>query len=194
MSNWIRLFKNTSMTNYKYNLFCIPYAGGSVSIFQKWQPLLDESGIRVCPIILPGRENRINEPLIDNAQELANQIYDGISSELDRPFLLFGHSMGGIIAYELACLIYERENKLPKILFLSGTTLPDKPMEQPFYRCDDSTFINYLVQNEAKFDEVVEMKKISDKFELVEFTDDHFFINSERINVCKSICSKVSEI
>ena len=113
-NTWIRMMKNESIIDYRYNLFCLPYAGGGTSIFYQWQSMLKNAGILVCPILLPGREHRINEELIDNAYELSNQIYKGIQEELNRPFLIFGHSMGGIIAYELSRLIYEKEKKCRK--------------------------------------------------------------------------------
>lgn len=146
-NTWIRMMKNESLIDYRYNLFCLPYAGGGTSIFYQWQSMLTNAGIRVCPILLPGREHRMNEVLIDNAYELSNQIYKGIQEELNRPFLIFGHSMGGIIAYELSRLIYEKEKKVPEILFLSGTELQEHPNKNPRYKSDDKEFIEHLIES-----------------------------------------------
>lgn len=60
-------------------LFCSPYAGGGTSIFRTWAEDLP-AAVDVCPVLLPGRDDRL----------------------LEVPFAFFGHSMGGLIAFELA--------------------------------------------------------------------------------------------
>ena len=49
-----------SRANPKIRLFCFPYGGGGASIYREWQKNLPDS-IEVCPIQLPGREDRMNE-------------------------------------------------------------------------------------------------------------------------------------
>ena len=54
-------------------LFCLPFAGGGASIYRTWGKLLG-STVEVCPVQLPGRENRFSEPAFKNAQALAQAL------------------------------------------------------------------------------------------------------------------------
>lgn len=82
-------------------LFCIPYAGGSASVFRQWQ---DEapSTLQVCPIELPGRGRLCTLPLPNSVADLATQIALAVRSYASPPTALFGYSMGAIIAFEVA--------------------------------------------------------------------------------------------
>jgi surfactin synthase thioesterase subunit len=86
--------------------------------------------VEVCLIQLPGRENRFDEPAIDRVEWLVGQLSDGLAPYLDRPFALFGHSMGALIAFELA----RRLDVLglePVHLFASGYHAPHLPSRSP---------------------------------------------------------------
>ena len=79
---------------------------------------------------LAGRGKRIYDPLYQSIEEAVNDVYSKISHELTKgPYAIFGHSMGGIIAYELAYKI--RDNHLPEPLhiFFSGRGAPHIPDE-----------------------------------------------------------------
>ena len=113
----------------KIKLFCFPYAGGGAAAFNKWKQYLDKH-IQLHPVELAGRGKRIYDPLYQSIEEAVNDIYSKISPELkDGAYALFGHSMGGIIAYELAYKI--RDNHLPEPLhvFFSGRGAPHIPDE-----------------------------------------------------------------
>ena len=81
-------------------LFCFPYAGGSASLFRHWSDLLAPT-IEVCPVELPGRGTRLAEPAFTRIAPLVSAAADGLLPILDRPFALFGHSMGALVAFEL---------------------------------------------------------------------------------------------
>ena len=82
-------------------LFCFPYGGSGASVYREWQKLLPDT-IEVCPIQLPGRENRFDEAPVDNLKLLIEVLLKNLSSEFDLPFAFFGHSFGSLIAFELA--------------------------------------------------------------------------------------------
>lgn len=142
-SKWI--FKRKDMTSRKMRLFCLPYAGGGAIVYRNWQNKLSED-IEVCPIQLPGRENRLYEPLIDNSKEMVDAIYEGIKDYLDCPFAIFGHSMGGVLAYELA-LKLEKNHKKPKVLFMSATTLDFDFADKTISDFDDEHLKRYLIKS-----------------------------------------------
>lgn len=106
----------------KYRLFCLPYAGSGASLYAQWYQYVDKE-IEVCPIQLPGRENRRNETLCKDMQQIITEITDAIVDLLDKPFAIFGYSMGGILAYELTVKLYERFHVKPKKLFMSAASL-----------------------------------------------------------------------
>ncbi len=141
MDKW--LFHVKSLENVRYRLFCLPYAGAGASIFSTWKNLR-EFGIEVCPIQLPGRENRFNEPSRSNIKMLVNDICTVISEYLDKPFAIFGHSLGGIIAYELALEVYRRYQKKPNFIVLSASSIFTRKREYIVSQLSDEKLMEYL--------------------------------------------------
>jgi medium-chain acyl-[acyl-carrier-protein] hydrolase len=100
-------------------LFCFPYGGGGASIFRQWQENMPE-GADICPVQLPGRENRIEEPLFTEMSYLIEVLVENLRSYFDIPFALFGHSMGGLIAFELARYLSHSQVGNPVHIFVSA--------------------------------------------------------------------------
>ncbi|NTX54583.1 thioesterase II family protein, partial [Myxococcus sp. CA039A] len=88
-------------------VFCLPHAGGSASLFRTWQAELGQD-IEVCPVQLPGRENRLREPPLRELPRVVDFLVDVVARHGDKPFALFGHSMGALLAYELTRALRER--------------------------------------------------------------------------------------
>src|SRR5438105_14018756 len=99
----------------RLRLFCFPFAGGSVSTFVGWPALLP-GDIEVWAAQLPGRAARIGEPAIGDMTLLLDRLEAAMAPALDRPFALFGHSMGAIIAFELVRRLRRRGRRLPSAL------------------------------------------------------------------------------
>lgn len=104
-------------------LFCFPYAGGGDSIFRSWQQSLSDT-IEVCPVQLPGRGSRIAEPPCADMNQLVRCAAQALAPYLDKPFALFGHSMGALIAFELARHMRRESSAQPVHLFVSGRPSP----------------------------------------------------------------------
>ncbi len=85
----------------RLRLFCFPSAGGGVAMLHAWLRGLPSS-IQVCPLQLPGRENRWQEPPLNRLPPLITHLADAIEPLLNVPFAFFGHSLGALIAFELA--------------------------------------------------------------------------------------------
>jgi medium-chain acyl-[acyl-carrier-protein] hydrolase len=127
----------------RLRLFCIPYAGGGASAFRGWWDELPAQ-IEVCPIQLPGRENRMAEPLFQRVTPLVQALADGIGPSLAIPFALFGHSAGAKVAFELGRELRRRGAATPTHLFVSGRRAPHIPRSERLYELPDGEFMEKL--------------------------------------------------
>lgn len=113
------------------NLYCFNHAGGLPGEYLRlFNQLADVS---VYGIQLPGRGARINEKPFTNMEELSKAIVSGVSFE--PPFVFFGHSFGGLLAFEVTRLLRSLSEKLPKKIFLSSSFSP------PFQNKKDQTYL-----------------------------------------------------
>jgi medium-chain acyl-[acyl-carrier-protein] hydrolase len=90
--------------------------------------------VECVPIHAPGRESRIAEAPIRSVVGLAQAIADVIPAWLDRPFAIFGHSLGGLVGFELARTLRARGLAQPHHLFVSATRAPSVPNPHPDVR------------------------------------------------------------
>lgn len=108
-------------------MFCFPYAGGSATrIYGDWGEGLP-GGPEVVPVEIPGRGARILEPPVDSVPGLVEDALARLLPATDRPFVLFGHSLGAMMAYELAQRLVGRYGLVPELVCLSGLSGPDTP-------------------------------------------------------------------
>ncbi|MGW0435652.1 thioesterase domain-containing protein [Micromonospora sp. NPDC003197] len=100
-------------------LFCLPYAGAGASAFRGWQ---DEFGpdVEVLPVQLPGREHRIMEDPRFTIAEVATVI----AQRADRPYAIYGHSMGGRVGFEVVRELRRTGRTLPRTLYVGGARAP----------------------------------------------------------------------
>ena len=125
-------------------LFCFPYAGGGALSFRDWSKQLP-STIEVCPIELPGRGMRLNEPPYTQLAQLAEGIAQSLIPYLNKPFVFFGHSMGGLTSFEVARFLRRIHARSPMHLFVSGRRAPQIPdAGPPIHTLPDSEFIEEL--------------------------------------------------
>ncbi|MEZ4681370.1 MAG: alpha/beta fold hydrolase [Caldilineaceae bacterium] len=114
----------------RLRLFCFPYAGGAASIYRLWHQHLPAE-IEVCAVQLPGRENRIREQPFTDVDGVIQALIPNLLPYLDKPFAFFGHSMGTIIAYELAQQLPQHHARMPTHLLVSGRRAPFLPDPEP---------------------------------------------------------------
>ena len=115
------------VTNARLNLLTLPYAGSGATIFYKWAKPLAVHGIQLAPIMLPGRESRLGEPLYRDVKRLANDLAEALAPVASKPWALYGHSMGAVIAYEFLCALRDQGLPGPQHLFVSGRNAPNFP-------------------------------------------------------------------
>ncbi len=115
------------------------------------------SRLEICPIHLPGRESRMAEPAFTSTDTLVPALVDRLTPHLDRPYSLFGHSMGALIAYETTRELRRRGLPSPIRFFASGFRAPHLPERFPNRRAlDDRAFIAHLRALAGTPDEVVD--------------------------------------
>jgi len=130
--------------NTQLRLFCFPYAGAGALIFRKWSDGLP-ADIEVCPIQLPGRGTRLTEPPFTMLSCLVEALARVLDPLLDKPFAFFGHSLGALIAFELARQIRRHHGVHPVRLFASAGRAPQIPHRTPpIHNLADKEFLAEL--------------------------------------------------
>ncbi|HEX8360365.1 MAG TPA: alpha/beta fold hydrolase [Longimicrobium sp.] len=162
----------------RVRLFCFPHAGGSAGSYRSWQDYLPDE-IEVCAVQLPGRGFRIEERPFDRLSALTRSAADALMPLLDVPFAFFGHSMGALIAFELARHLRRQGFPQPSHLFASGFRAPHVP--------DPKLPIRHLP--EADF--IAALRKLGGTPESVLDSDDlRVFLPALRadISLCETYC------
>ena len=141
-------------------LFCFTHAGGGAAFFHPWrQALLPE--IDVCPIILPGREARLREQPYTRIEQLLDPLLDALAPYLDRPFAVFGHSMGSVVAYETARRLEAAGGPQPICLFASGRRAPTLPARrEPLHRLQGDAFLHAVSTLNGVPDQVLRQPEV----------------------------------
>ncbi|MEU8262192.1 thioesterase domain-containing protein [Micromonospora sp. NPDC048999] len=123
-------------------LFCLPYAGGGASVFRRWQQGIGPD-VEVLPVQLPGRENRIGEDARFDVADVAA----AIASRADRPYAIYGHSMGGRVGFEVVRELLRTGAPLPLRLYVGGARAPHVTAASLFdglSRVDDEELLRRL--------------------------------------------------
>ncbi|UFP92959.1 thioesterase II family protein [Gloeobacter morelensis] len=107
----------------RLRLFCLPYAGGGASVYSTWNRRLPPE-VQVCALSFPGREQLWQEALVDRFEPLIERLVGVIEDRLDLPYALFGHSLGALVAFELARRLRQLYGTNPICLFFSGRQAP----------------------------------------------------------------------
>ncbi|MBZ4321255.1 thioesterase II family protein [Streptomyces huiliensis] len=122
-------FWDDRLPDARATMFCLPHAGGGASAYREWvraSPTLD-----VQPVQLPGREQLIGRPGIDRMPELASLVGEMIADMAPRPFVLFGHSMGGAIAAEVTAWLEHGGYPPPALLVVSARPPVNQARPEP---------------------------------------------------------------
>jgi medium-chain acyl-[acyl-carrier-protein] hydrolase len=126
VSNWLQ--RLNPRPDAAQRLFCFHHAGGSAAAFRLWPRLLPE--FDVCAVQLPGRANRFAEASLHDVESLLDALTPVVLPLLDRPYSLFGHSMGSAVAAGLARRLHAAGAPLPRRLFVSGRQAPQRPFPE----------------------------------------------------------------
>lgn len=123
-SAWIK--RPRPLESPSLRLFCLPYAGGNAGAFHRWAQA-SMSGLEMVAVQYPGRQDRLAEECLKDMGSLADGVAAAMAPLLDRPFALFGHSMGAWVAYEVALRLEHRYRARPRRVFVSAAPSPLRP-------------------------------------------------------------------
>lgn len=149
-------FSIYSQTMKHVNIFCLPFAGGNKYSYRplRWQ----EYGLNMIGLDYPGRGGRIADPLMDDLGMIANDLCRILGSQdLGDDYLLYGHSMGGIVGFELIHRLAEAGIKPPVHFVVTGTTAPSctRRSERNWHHLPKPAFIRKLRELNGFPDEVL---------------------------------------
>jgi medium-chain acyl-[acyl-carrier-protein] hydrolase len=141
-------------------LFCLPYAGGGAWSFRPWANELPVT-IEVCAVELPGRGARMQEPPFTRLEDLLRSLLPVLMPYLDKPFALFGHSMGGLISFELARWLRRDYQLSPTHLFISGRRAPQIPnRDRPIHALPEDQLLEKLGELNGTPDHILQNREL----------------------------------
>ena len=161
MSNWITSPRTNSQA--RVRLYCFPYSGASASVYYPWIEILPTS-IELIPVQLPGRGKRVSEAPFTDLHKLVLVLEKAlINSFIEKPFAMFGHSMGALVAYELSRRLEKNYQLSPLILFASGHNAPHLPdRADPIHHLEESAFLDRIRKLNGTPEEVLQDQELVD--------------------------------
>jgi len=139
----------------KMRLFCFPYAGGGCAAFRTWANEAPRE-MQICPVQLPGREYRIMETPYSSLSDLIPVLAQTLRPYFDLPFTIFGHSLGALIAFELARELRRLGERSPLRLFASARRAPQiSPRKSPIHDLPHDEFMRELRRFKGTPEEVL---------------------------------------
>ncbi len=124
-------------------VFCAAYAGGSAAVFRGWEGYW-QGEIELCAIELPGHGTRWREQPCPRLLPLVRDLVEAVGPLLDRSFVLFGHSMGALIVYELAHALAQHGARADHVV-VSACRAPHLPSKRPpIHNLEHSAFVKEL--------------------------------------------------
>ena len=135
MNDW--LLRRSRRPAAEYRLYCFPHAGGSPGGYLAWERRLPE--VEVWGVLPPGRGKRFVEPPIGSVPTLVGRLLAEV--EFRAPYLLFGHSLGALVAFETARALQAAGRPGPAALVVSAHRPPHRPYEDtPISHWADADF------------------------------------------------------
>lgn len=114
----------------RLRVLCFAYAGGGSAAFTGWAEALPED-VELSAVRLPGRESRMLQRPYSELDALLPDLAQAVSSYCREPYVLFGHSMGALIAYAYARRLCDAGLRGPEHLIVSGRRAPQLTHNRP---------------------------------------------------------------
>lgn len=177
----------------KMNLICLPYAGGNIYSYLGYAKLAP-SYLNLIPIELPGRGVRMKEKLLRDIDQMVEDIFVQTQPHLnDKPYIIYGHSMGAILGYLLTKRILKEGMSAPRQLIFTGARAPSvRDLEQKRHLLSKDKFIAKLIEYGGSPDEILQDESIMNFFEPIiradfEGVENYIYTASKPLNIPISI-------
>lgn len=123
-------------------VLCVPYAGGSTQVYNALARSMPDR-VEFGAIQLPGRWNRGSEPLLTKVRDASQGLAVELKRMSRRPYVLFGYSLGGLVAFETARILANAPGQLqPRALIVAATRAPSaKPCPPFLHKLSNREFI-----------------------------------------------------
>ncbi|MEJ2626060.1 MAG: alpha/beta fold hydrolase [Pseudolabrys sp.] len=176
--DWFRFYSPNPAA--RFQLVCFPHAGAGASFYRRWAQALPPS-VELLAVQYPGREDRIAEDLIPDITELARAVSASLRRIVRKQVVLFGHSMGATLAFEVARHL-EREGIAITHLFVSAQTAPSQHRRTKFHLQGDAVLLDEIRRLSATPMEIFENREVcqvllpairNDYRAIETYTDDH---------------------
>ena len=148
------------------NILCFPFAGGNRYSFQKFQEYVPET-FAMETYELPGRGGRQTEPLLQDMEAITVDALRWAQQYLDTPYVIYGHSMGGLIGFELVRTLVKKSLPLPLNMFITGCGGPQSIKNTRNYQLPKEEFIAVLKALGGVTSEITENDQIMDYYDPV---------------------------
>ncbi|CAN5247814.1 alpha/beta fold hydrolase [soil metagenome] len=132
------IYRPSPRQNPSVRLFCFPFAGGGAASYRLWPRHLPES-VDLIAYHPAGRAHRLREPSLTSIDAMVDTILAELSEWMDRPFAIFGHSLGAVVAGECARVLQAR-GRPPVHLFVSARP-PRRAHDTQIHSLSDAEFI-----------------------------------------------------
>jgi surfactin synthase thioesterase subunit len=171
------------------NLFCLPFAGGNKYSYRAYEKKAPPF-IKVLPVEYPGRGSRSAEPLLRSVDQLVNDVYNQINQKLDdKPYAIYGHSMGALAAYLLTVKVVANGHVPPVHLFVTGAQGPNalSKEEKKTYLLPRDEFMKAITDMDGIPDELLMHKELLDYIEPIlradfTITDTYRYSQTQKLN------------
>jgi surfactin synthase thioesterase subunit len=130
--------RRTARPHAAIRLYCFAHSGGSIGEYLRWDQHLPD--VEVWGAQLPGRGARLPQPPLTDVTDLVARLLGAL--DVEPPYALFGHSLGALVAYEVASALRDRGGPAPQRLLLSASAPPHRRPEGPLlHRLPDAELI-----------------------------------------------------
>ena len=151
---WIPGLNNRHCSN-AIRILCFPFAGGGASAFNHCAES-DRDLFQLCAVQYPGRESRWGEPSFASLRDMVDAMAEDLSPLWEGAFAFWGHSFGGLVAFELSKNLLRCGFHLPECLFISAARAPHLPAREQIHHLPDAEFLQKLREFEGMSEEVME--------------------------------------
>jgi medium-chain acyl-[acyl-carrier-protein] hydrolase len=137
-------FRRRASPAARLRLFCFAHAGGSAAVYRPWV-FGAADWLDVIPLEYSGRGTRLGEPLVCELRGIAQLAAAALQQHARAPFALFGHSMGGLVAFEVARMLEHDYGCYPRHVLVAAAGSPrTQPVSEPLHTRSDEALLQHL--------------------------------------------------